>query len=72
LQTAYTFLDPKNLKTLLISLGGITGAQIVLFILTWGIIKLREALVWRRQVKKSEKGGVVQGDDKEKLLGSSS
>ncbi|KAJ2918095.1 hypothetical protein MD484_g2315, partial [Candolleomyces efflorescens] len=68
----YTFLDPKDLKTLFISLGGITGAQIVLFILTWGIIKLREALVWRRQTKKSDRNGVVHGDDKEKLLGSSS
>ncbi|RXW16609.1 hypothetical protein EST38_g9245 [Candolleomyces aberdarensis] len=40
----YTFLDPKNLKTLLIALGGITASQIILFILTWGIIKIREAL----------------------------
>jgi hypothetical protein len=47
---AYSFLDPENgIKTLLLSLGGITLAQIVFFVLTWGIIKLRSRLTRRKQ-----------------------
>ncbi|KAJ3515977.1 hypothetical protein NMY22_g14313 [Coprinellus aureogranulatus] len=43
----YSFLDPENgIKPLLLSIAGITVGQLVVFTLTWGIIKARQRVVF--------------------------
>ncbi|KAJ3534652.1 hypothetical protein NMY22_g6827 [Coprinellus aureogranulatus] len=47
---SYSFLDPENgIKPLLLSIAGITVGQLVVFTLTWGIIKARQRVVFRER-----------------------